>query len=339
MSNEYWIARLKRAMTAENEARITGILVALALLAVACPAGAQDYPSRLIKLLQGFPPGGNVEFVARLLAHEMSKGLGQTIIVESKPGVAGSLAAEAVASAEPDGHTLLLVVGAHPATAAIYKKLKYDPVDAFAWISTASFYPFIICVRQDSKLKSFADLLASARADPDKVSSGTAGNGSIAHMTTEMLAQMTGVKFLSVPYRGEAPAVTGLLSGDVDFVVATAALAIPHVRSGVVRALAVTGASRWKDIPDVPTVAEGGLADFEVISWSGMAAPARTPKPIIERLHAEIAKAIAIPDVRSKLEAAGSEVRATTPAEMRALVDRQVKMWSRVAKDAGIALD
>ena len=300
---------------------------------------AKDYPSRLIKLLQGFPPGGNVEFVARLLAHEMSKSLAQTIIVEAKPGQAGSLAAEAVAGAEPDGYTLLLVSGAHPATAAVYKKLKYDPVDAFAWISTASFYPFIICVRADSRLKSFADLISSARAESDKVSSGTAGNGSVAHMTTELMAQMAGVKFLSVPYRGEALAVTGLLSGDIDFVVATAALAIPHVRSGVVRALAVTGARRWKDIPDVATVAEGGLPDFEVISWSGMAAPAKTPQPVIDRLHAEMARAIAVPDVRSKLEAAGSEVRGTTPAEMRALVDRQVKMWSKVAREAKIELD
>jgi tripartite-type tricarboxylate transporter receptor subunit TctC len=317
------------------------------LLALLCPARAQenaqqqakDYPSRLIKLLQGFPPGGNVEFVARLLAHEMSKTLGQTIIVEAKPGQAGSLAAEAVAGAEPDGYTLLLVSGAHPATAAIYRKLKYDPVDGFAWISTASFYPFIICVPQDSKLKSFADLIASARAAPGKVSSGTAGNGSISHMTTEMLAQLAGANFLSVPYRGEALAVTGLLTGDTDFVVATAALAIPHVRSGLLRALAVTGADRWKDIPDVPTVAEEGVQDFEVISWSGMAAPARTPKPIIGRLQAAIANAIAVPDVRSKLEAAGSEARSTSPAEMRALVERQVKMWSKVAKDAHIELD
>jgi tripartite-type tricarboxylate transporter receptor subunit TctC len=170
-----------------------------ALLALAFPARAQDYPSRLIKLIQGFPPGGNVEFVARLLGHEMSKSLGQAIIVESKPGQAGSLAAEAVANAEPDGYTLLLVSGAHPATAAIYKKLKYDPVDAFAWISTASFYPFIVCVRSDSKWASFADLLAAARAAPGKVSSGTAGNGSIAHMTTELVAKTAGVKFLSVP--------------------------------------------------------------------------------------------------------------------------------------------
>ena len=310
-----------------------------ALLVLAFPARAQDYPSRLIKLIQGFPPGGNVEFVARLLGHEMSKSLGQAIIVESKPGQAGSLAAEAVANAEPDGYTLLLVSGAHPATAAIYKKLKYDPVDAFAWISTASFYPFIVCVRSDSKWASFVDLLAAARAAPGKVSSGTAGNGSIAHMTTELIAKTAGVKFLSVPYRGEAMAVTGLLSGDVDFVLATAALAIPHVRSGVIKALAVTGKSRWKDIPEVATVAEQGLPDFEVISWSGLAAPARTPQPIIERLHGEIEKAISVADVRGKLEAAGSEVRATSPAEMRALVDRQVRMWSAVAREARIELD
>jgi tripartite-type tricarboxylate transporter receptor subunit TctC len=309
------------------------------LLVLAFPARAQDYPSRLIKLIQGFPPGGNVEFVARLLGHEMSKSLGQAIIVESKPGQAGSLAAEAVANAEPDGYTLLLVSGAHPATAAIYKKLKYDPVDAFAWISTASFYPFIVCVRSDSKWASFVDLLAAARAAPGKVSSGTAGNGSIAHMTTELIAKTPGVRFLSVPYRGEAMAVTGLLSGDVDFVLATAALAIPHVRSGVVKALAVTGKGRWKDIPEVATVAEQGLPDFEVISWSGLAAPARTPQPIIERLHGEIEKAISVPDVRSKLEAAGSEVRATSPAEMRAFVDRQVQMWSEVAREARIELD
>ncbi len=158
-------------------------------------------------------------------------------------------------------------------------------------------------------------------------------------MTTELLAQMAGLKILSVPYRGEALAVTGLLTGDTDFVVATTSLAIPHVRSGALRALAVTGKSRWKDIPEIQTVSEGGLPDFEVISWSGMAAPAKTPKPVIERLHAEIQKAISVPDVRSRLENAGGEVRGTTPAEMRDLVERQVRMWTKVAKDANIRID
>jgi tripartite-type tricarboxylate transporter receptor subunit TctC len=318
--------------------KAAGIIAAVACVA-ALHAEAQEYPTRLIRLVQGFPPGGNVEVVARLLAHEMSKNLGQPIIVESKPGQAGSLAAEMVASTEPDGYTLLLVAGAHPATAAIYKKLKYDPVDGFAWISTVSFYPFIICVQREPKLQSLTDLIARARANPGGVSSGTAGNGSIAHMTTELLAQTAGVKLLAVPYRGEALAITGLLSGDVDFVLATTSLAVPNIRSGTVRALAVTGKTRWKDLPDIPTVAESGLSDFEVISWSGLAAPAKTPKPIIERLHDELTRAINVPDVRARLENTGSEVRGISPAEMRALVARQIAMWSKVARDAHIELE
>jgi tripartite-type tricarboxylate transporter receptor subunit TctC len=318
--------------------RKIGCWLAFAVLLVTA-VHAQDYPTRLIKLMHGFPPGGNVEFVARLLANEMGKTMGQTIIVESKPGQAGSLAAETLASSEPDGYTLLLVSGAHPAAAAVYRKLRYDPVDSFQWISTVSFYPFIIGVRKESKLQSFADLLTAARAKPGAVTSGTAGNGSIAHMTTELLAGMANLKFLAVPYRGEAPALTGLLSGDVDFVVSTTSLALPHVASGAVRALAVTGKTRWKDLPDVPTVAEHGLSDFEVVSWSGIAAPAKTPKPVVDRLHSEMVRAVAVPEVRSKLESFGAEVRTLTPAEMRDLVARQVATWTKVARDANIQLD
>src|SRR5262249_42050582 len=234
---------------------------------------------------------------------------------------------------------LLLVSGAHPATGAVYKKLKYRPVDDFAWISTASFYPFVLCVRKDSALKTLPDLLAAARAKPGDLTSGTAGVGSIAHMTTEVIAGAAGAKLLSVPYRGEALAMTGLLSGDVTFVVATSTLAAPHLRGGEVRALAVTGKTRWKDFPDVPTVAEQGLADFEVVSWSGLAAPAATPRPIVERLNAEVRSAIAVPEVRTALEGFGAEVRATTPSEMRALVERQLTLWTRVAQQANIQLD
>ncbi|MFL5044542.1 MAG: Bug family tripartite tricarboxylate transporter substrate binding protein, partial [Xanthobacteraceae bacterium] len=158
----------------------------LSLLALTIASHAQDYPNRLIKLMHGFPPGGNIDVVARLLAQDLSKALGQTIVVEGKPGPGGNLAAEAVAASDPDGYTLLLVAGLHPAVAAVYKKLKYRPVDDFAWISTASFYPFIVCVRKDSALKNMADLLQAARANPGGVTSGTAGVGSIAHMTTEL---------------------------------------------------------------------------------------------------------------------------------------------------------
>ncbi len=315
-------------------------LVASAVLIAFTAAQAQDYPTRLIRLMHGFPPGGNVDVVARLMAQEMSKGLGQTIVVESKPGQAGSIAAEAIAtSTEPDGYTILLVAGAHPAVGAVFRKLKYNPVDDFEWISTVSSYPFLICVRKDSKFKTLDDLFAAARAKPNSVTSGTAGIGSISHMSTELINGMIKAKILSVPYRGEAPALTGVLTGDVDFSITTTTGASPHIKSGAVRALGVTSKKRWKDFPDVPTLAESGLAGFDVISWSGFAAPPKTPKPIIDRLHKEILRAIAVPEVRTRLEAFGAEVGGSTPAEMRDLVARQLKLWTEVAKEAKIQLD
>jgi tripartite-type tricarboxylate transporter receptor subunit TctC len=316
-----------------------GLLGAAAAWPQAARAQGADYPTRLIKLMHGFPPGGNVDVVARLMAQEMAKGLGQTIVVEGKPGNAANLAAEAVAGAEPDGYTLLLVAGLHPAVAAVYHNLKYDPLGSFAWISTVSFYPFVLCVRKDSRFKSLADLIAAAREKPGGVSSGTAGNGSISHMTTELIASQAKVKILNVPYRGEAPAITGLLGGEVDLMIATSTLALAHLKSGALRGLAVTGKTRWRAFADIPTVAESGLKDFEVISWSGFAAPAKVPEPVIARLHAEIERALKVPEVKSRLESFGAEVRSTTPAEMRDLVARQIALWTKVANEAGIRLD
>jgi tripartite-type tricarboxylate transporter receptor subunit TctC len=316
-----------------------GLLGAAAAWPHAARAQGADYPTRLIKLMHGFPPGGNVDVVARLMAQEMAKSLGQTIVVEGKPGLAGNLAAEAVAGAEPDGYTLLLVAGLHPAVAAVFRNLKYDPLNSFAWISTVSFYPFVLCVRKDSRFKNLGDLLAAARDKPGGVSSGTAGTGSISHMTTELIASQAKVKVLNVPYRGEAPAVTGLLGGEVDLMIATSTLAMAHLKGGELRGIAVTGKTRWRDFADIPTVAEQGLADFEVISWSGLAAPAKTPQPVIARLHGEIARALKVPEVKSRLETFGAEVRGTTPDEMRDLVARQIALWTKVANEAGIRLD
>ncbi len=316
-----------------------GLLGAAAAWPNVARAQGADYPTRLIKLLHGFPPGGNVDVVARLMAQEMAKSLGQTIVVETKPGIAGNLAAEAVAGAEPDGYTLLLVAGLHPAVAAVYRNLKYDPLNSFAWVSTVSFYPFVLCVRKDSRFKAFDDLIAAAREKPGGVTSGTAGNGSISHMTTELIASLAKVKFLNVPYRGEGPALTGTLGGEVDLMIATSTAALPHLRSGALRGLGVTGKTRWKDFPDIPTVAESGLKDFEVISWSGLAAPANTPEPILARLHAEIERALEVPDVRTRLEGFGAEVRSTTSAEMRDLVARQIALWTKVATESNIRLD
>src|SRR5262245_4842511 len=314
---------------------LAGAIVVLATTA----APAQDYPNRLIKMMHGFPPGGNVDVIARLMSDEMAKGLGQSIVVEAKPGLAGSLAAEVGARAEPDGYRLLLLPSAHAVTVDISKTLKYRPIEDFDWISTVSFYPFVLIVRKDSKIQSLRDLLDAARANPAKITFGSAGLGTIHQMTIEMLANATGVKFVHVPYRGEAPALTGLLSGDVDFIATTTTLAAARAQAGEVRALAVTSRIRWKELPDVPTIDESGVAGFEVISWSGVATKSGTPAPVVARLNAEVQRAIAVPAVRARLESFGGEVRGTTPAEMKALVEKQLTQWARVAKEANIQME
>jgi tripartite-type tricarboxylate transporter receptor subunit TctC len=249
----------------------------LALVIFSSAAAAQDYPSRPIKFMHGFPPGGNVDIIARLLGNEMSKGLGQSIVVEPKPGVAGSLAAEAVAHSDPDGYTLLVVPSAHPAHGALSRKLSYKVVDDFEWISVASFYPFLMCVRKDSRFQTLKDLIDEARRNPGVLKYGSAGVGSILHTTVELMGNETKTKFLHIPYRGEMPAITGLLQGDIDFIAATSGPISARIRLGEFRALAVTGKARWRDFPDVPTVEEQGIPGFEVSRGPGLPAPRNCP--------------------------------------------------------------
>jgi tripartite-type tricarboxylate transporter receptor subunit TctC len=315
-------------------------IIALVLLgALAGDAHAQQYPTRLIRMVHGFPPGGNVDVIARIMAQEMSNGLGQPIIVESKAGAVGSVAAEAVARAEPDGHTVLLVPSAHAVTGAIYKSLKYKPLDDFDWISTVSFYPFIVCVRKDSKFHTLVELLAVARTKAEAVSFGSSGLGTIQHMTAELLGNATKVKFLQVHYRGEALAATGLLTSDIDFLISTPTVAVTHIASGEFRALGVTSRTRWSQLPNVPTLDEAGVPGFEMTSWSGLATKAGTPGPIIARLNTEVRRAIEVPQVKSRLESLGGDVRAMSPEEMRTLVASQLALWSRVAREQNIQVE
>jgi len=319
-----------------NRTAFAALVVLVALTGV---AAAQDYPTRPIKFMHGFPPGGNVDIIARLLGNEMSKGLAQSIVIEPKPGVAGSLAAEAVARSDPDGYTLLVVPSAHPAHGALSKTVNYKVVDDFEWISVASFYPFLICVRKDSRFQKLEQLIEEARKNPGVLKYGSAGVGSILHTTVELMGSETKTKFLHIPYRGEAPAITGLLQGDIDFIAATSGPISARIRSGEFRALAVTGKTRWRDFPDVPTVAEQGIPGFEVISWTGLAGPAKLPNAIVNKLNAGLRRAISVADVKDKLEGMGGDPRATTPAEMRELVATQFATWSRLAKEANISIN
>jgi tripartite-type tricarboxylate transporter receptor subunit TctC len=253
--------------------------------------------------------------------------------------VAGSLAADFVAKSDPDGYTILVLPSAHPAHGALSKNVKYRVVEDFEWISVASFYPFLICVRKASPFQSLKDLIAEARKNPGALKYGSAGVGSILHTTVELMANETKTKYLHVPYRGEAPAITALLQGDIDFIAATTGPISARVRSGEFRALAVTSKARWPDFPDLPTVEQQGIAGFEVISWTGLAGPAKLPAPIVGKLNAELRRALTVPDVKGKLQSMGGDPRATTPAEMRALVATQLATWTRLAKEANISID
>jgi tripartite-type tricarboxylate transporter receptor subunit TctC len=315
------------------------IAAAVLLVALAASAQAQNYPNRVVRIMVGFPPGGNVDIIARMLAHEMEKSLGQSIVVENRVGAGGAVAAEAVARGEPDGHTLLVVPSSHPAYGALARNVKFNVVDDFSWISVASFYPFMICVKADSRFQSLAQLIDEARAKPGQLKYGSGGIGSILHTTVELMGHQTGTKYLHVPYRGEAPALTGMLTGDIDFIAATTGPISARVKAGEFRALAVTGLTRWRDFPAVPTVAETVIPSFEVISWTGMGGPPNMPKPIVERLNAEVRKALAVPDVKSKLEAMGGDPRATTPDEMKALVSRQYDTWKKLAVEANLSIN
>lgn len=312
---------------------LPAMLVAIALAPV---TPAQDYPTRPIRIIQGFAPGGNADSIARLLGQEMSKSLGQPVIVETKPGAGGNIAAEAVARAQPDGYTLLLAVGGHTVSGALYQTLGYKSVEGFEWISTATVFPFVLSVRSDSPQQSVAELLAVARAKPDGVSYGSAGIGSTQHLTGALLASVTGTQLLHVPYKGDAGALTALLAGDVNFVIAPGTATLPQVRGGRLKAIAVSGATRWQGLPGVPTVQEAGVPGFDVSSWAGLATTAGTPRAIVERLNAEMLKALQVPEVRARLEGFGGEVRGSTPEEMRLRIANEVRRWSKVIDGAGI---
>lgn len=311
---------------------------AAALAAAAWPAArAQAWPARPIKALQGFAAGGNADTIARVVGTEMSKGLGQSLVVEAVAGAGGTIASAAVARAAPDGYTLLLATGGHAVAGALYEKLPYKTVESFQMVSTVTFFPFLIVTTPASKFTSLAEALAAAKAAPENVAYGTAGVGSTHHLIGELLSKMAGVKLLHVPFRGDSASVTALLSGEIGLVVAPPTAVLGHMKAGKLRALATTGAQRWAAMPEVPTVAEQGVAGFDVTSWAGWMLPAGAPQSIVERLNAETQKALQADTVKARLAEMGGEARGSTPREMAAMVAAEVKKWSQVAADARIA--
>ena len=273
------------------------LLIALSAGSLALPMTvlAQTYPERPIKILQGFAPGGNADAIARSVSQEMSKGLGQSMVVEAQAGAGGTIAATTVSKARPDGYTLLLATGGHAVAGALYNNLAYRTVQDFEMVSTITYFPFLVVVPANSKYANLTALLAAAKANPTEVSYGTAGIGSTHHLAGELLASMSKTQLLHVPFRGDSASLTALLSGEIPMIIAPPTAVMANIKGGKLRAIATTGPQRWQGLPDVPTVTEQGVTGYDVQSWAGLMAPASTPRAVIDRLNAELQKAIVVP--------------------------------------------
>ncbi len=314
------------------------LLATLTLTALALPgvALAQAYPDRPIKVMQGFAPGGNADNIARTVGMEMSKGLGQNIVVEAQAGAGGTIAATTVAKARPDGYTLLLATGGHAVAGALYNNLAYRTVQDFEMVSTITYFPFLVVVPANSKYPNLTALLAAARANPTELSYGTAGIGSTHHLAGELLASMSKTKLLHVPFRGDSASLTALLGGEIPMIIAPPTAVLANIKAGKLKAIATTGPQRWQGLPDVPTAAEQGVAGYDVQSWAGLMAPVGTPRPVVDRLNAELQKALLVPAVKARLEEMGGEVRGSTSDEMRTMVANQTQKWIQVVNEAKI---
>ena len=315
-------------------------LLLAAAIALPLLAQAQAFPSRPMRIVCPFPPGGGVDITARALAAELAKQLGQPVTVENKPGAGGNIAAAEVAKAAPDGYTLFLTLNAlHAISPLLYAKLPFDAVKDFAWITTLVQFNNVLVVPAASPAKTVQELVALAKSQPGKLTFASSGNGTNLHLTGELFKSMAGVDIQHVPYKGSAPAMTDLLGGQVTMMFETIPAAISQVKSGKLRALGVTGAKRSPLFADVPTIAESGLPGFEVQSWYGLVAPAATPAEIVARLNAESVKGAGSKEFRERMEPLGFDIVTGTPERMLEMVKADAARWAPVVKASGAKID
>ena len=311
------------------------IVLAPLLVLAAASASAQNWPEKPIRFYVGFPPGGSTDLISRLLGQKLSERVKQPVIVEQKVGGTGLIANDAVAKAPPDGYTMVLLTGGHPGTAAVMKKLPYDPVNDFGMVTTVIEYPMVISVAPDSSIKSFAELIKRAKAEPGKISFSSAGPGSLHHLLGEWMNIEAGTTMLHVPFKGAAPAFTELLGGRIDILIETATFSFPQVKGGRLRPLALSSAGRYPLMPEVPTVGEV-LQGVEFSSWLGVAVAPNTPRPVIDRLNKELRAVLAEDDVKQRFAGFGGVPAASTPEAMRERVAREIARWNRVVESRKI---
>jgi tripartite-type tricarboxylate transporter receptor subunit TctC len=311
------------------------VLFALTLIA-STSAHSQSYPSRPIRYIVPQAPGGSSDTLARIVTQRAAEGLGQQLVVDNRPGATGVIGAEVVARANPDGYTLLQVATSHATNPAMQSKLPYDTLRDFAAISLLSQQPNIWLVHPSLPVRNVKELIAYAKAKPGQLNFASSGTGGSQHLAGELLKSMTGIEMTHVPYKGSPPALVDVLAGRVPLMSSTMPPALPHIKSGKVRALAVTSARRSPALPDVPTVAESAVPGYEAIAWQGLVAPAGTPKAAISRINAEFVKALKQPDVAAKLNEQGFETVASTPEWFAQYTKAEIAKWSKVIKAAGV---
>ncbi|MFD0666219.1 tripartite tricarboxylate transporter substrate binding protein [Ramlibacter sp. MAHUQ-53] len=316
------------------------LLAAMAVLAAPLGAFAQgSYPDKPVRMVIAFPPGGPTDLVARVLAQKLTEQMGQQVVVDNKPGANGNIAAELVAKAPADGYTVFYNTSAVALSPALYKKLSYDVRTDLAPVALTAVIPLVLAVHPSVPANTVPEFLAYVKANASKVSYGSAGNGNITHLGAFLMLQSQGLSAQHIPYKGSAPALTDAVAGQTQFLTDTINSALPFIRDKRLKALAVTSLQRSPVLPDVPTLSEAGLRGFEVGAWQGVMVPARTAPEIVNRLNAELMKALASPDVKAKLAAQGATPLGSTPAEYAAYIRDELARWDRVVKATGATLE
>ena len=317
-------------------------IAALASIALlwAGTALAQSYPSKPIRFIVPFPPGGSSDLVVRMLAPRMAEKLGQQVLVENRPGASGNIGVDIVAKAAPDGHTIGLgAAGALSSNSSLFPNMPFDPIKDLAPISMLAMIPIVIAAHSSLPVANAKELIAYAKANPGKLSFGTTGSGSTMHLAGEMLKQMTRTFMVHIPYKGSAPAAADLAGGQLELAIVDLTSALPHIRSGKVKAIAIASPQRSITAPEIPTVAESGLPTYAAEGWFGVVAPVGTPASIITRLNAEIVEGMKAKDIRDRLLTGGAEPQTGTPEAFGGFIKSETAKWARVIKEAGVKLD
>jgi len=318
--------------------RLFGLVAGLATVAVCRAEAQQPWPQRPVRIIVPLAAGGPTDIQARVIGEKLSAKWGQPVVIENRVGAGGTIGSNAVARAAPDGHTLLIHGSAHVTNAALFPNLPYHPVNDFSAVMGISFQPMILTVHPSLPARNLAEFVALARARPEAISAGIAGVGNISHLAGVLLEQQANIKLLTVPFSGSAPAQTALLSGQIHSSFLNSTGATPLVRDNTLRGLATTSAGRWRELPDLPTVAEQGFPGFECSAWYGFLAPARTPDAIIGRIYADIRETLQMPDVRDRLFNSGLDLLDQSPEEFRRVMAADYDKWGDIIRRAGIRL-